>query len=424
MAAEIFTAILALRMVLDSETDADSPDNETTFAAIRVAIESLFLILLGAGVDGTVTTIAETVLTDTANFVDSAHIEHTLLMTSGDAKGNMYTIDSNTVNALTCTGDTMASDGVAIGDTYVILYDIKTNTGHTHDAKNAANIDLADDSVLVNHLGPASVDKTAIGADAVGQSELKITSGAQQVTLTNTGTAYYTPALSGGEYALSLYVTQTNTGASDITFNGYAYPALGTSYVRPKASFTRTGGTTGVGFAKVYYVNSSGELHWVFLLMKSGELVAAWEAPDHPCYGNGVFCDHPFDFPFNGLNDTECEIVLLIPDIEQVEQIKRATIPVDENGDELIFEPTLDFTNVLLDMYEIEESKELDYPDIPCTVALPRIHEGTIVSDWRLYPRHKYNEKTKLYEPTKVKPIKRVIEKPDNVTRLAIKERI
>ena len=38
MAAEIFTAISALRMVLDTETDADSPDNETTFAAIRKAI--------------------------------------------------------------------------------------------------------------------------------------------------------------------------------------------------------------------------------------------------------------------------------------------------------------------------------------------------------------------------------------------------
>ena len=162
MAAETFTAISALRMVLDSETDADSPNNETTFAAIRVAIESLFLILLGTGVSGTVTTIAETVLTDTGNFVDSAHLEHTLVMTSGDAKNNMYTIDSNTVNALTCTGDTMVSDGVAIDDTYVILYDIKTNTGHTHDAKNAANIDLADDSVDSEHYAPTSIDRTAL----------------------------------------------------------------------------------------------------------------------------------------------------------------------------------------------------------------------------------------------------------------------
>ena len=131
MAAEIFTAISALRMVLDSETDADSPDNETTYGDMRKAIECLFLILLGSGVDGTVTTIAQDVLTDTGGFVDSAHVDHTLVMTSGGAKGHMYTIDSNTTTALTCTGDTMVTDGVVIGDTYVILYDCKTNTGHT-----------------------------------------------------------------------------------------------------------------------------------------------------------------------------------------------------------------------------------------------------------------------------------------------------
>ena len=42
MAAEIFTAISALRMVLDSETDADSPDNEEalTIEDLKVLYQS------------------------------------------------------------------------------------------------------------------------------------------------------------------------------------------------------------------------------------------------------------------------------------------------------------------------------------------------------------------------------------------------
>ena len=185
MAAEIFTALSALRLILNTETDADSPDNETTFAAMRVAIESLFMILLGTGVSGTVTTIAETVLTDTGNFVDSAHLEHTLVMTSGDAKGNMYTIDSNTVNALTCTGDTMVSDGVAEDDDYVILYDIKTSTGHTHNAKDAKNIDLADDSVDSEHYVADSIDEEHYAPSSVNLTALKSSGGSAVSTLAN-----------------------------------------------------------------------------------------------------------------------------------------------------------------------------------------------------------------------------------------------
>lgn len=50
MASVIFTGIDALRMVLETETDANSPDNETTYGAIRKAIETLFLLLLGTAI--------------------------------------------------------------------------------------------------------------------------------------------------------------------------------------------------------------------------------------------------------------------------------------------------------------------------------------------------------------------------------------
>lgn len=284
MAAEIFTAISALRMVLDSETDADSPDNETTFAAIRVAIESLFLILLGTGVTGTVTGIAEEVLTDTTNFVDSAHLEHTLLMTSGSAKGNMYTIDSNTTSALTCTGDTMDSDGVAIADTYVILYDCKTSTGHTHDAKNAKSVDLADnsvdsehyaaDSIDAEHYAAGSVDQTAIGASAVGLGEVK----------TGTGTATALVAATNHvTVTMQDYCFFPNFCGTDIYFHMQNYHTTVTaSYVAQCAVYNEHGGNQTYYMYYRYITATDEPFLYVMIDGDTGVAVGTWACTDPP----------------------------------------------------------------------------------------------------------------------------------------------
>jgi hypothetical protein len=71
---------------------------------------------------GQVTGIAETILTDTGNFVLNAYAGGFIKMRSGSAQGNVYKVDSNTVNALTCeTGTTMVTDGVAINDYYEVI---------------------------------------------------------------------------------------------------------------------------------------------------------------------------------------------------------------------------------------------------------------------------------------------------------------
>lgn len=159
MSLEIYRAITNLRMVLDSETDADSPDNETTYKALREMIEILYQLMVDTGDSGTVTTIAETVLTDSgASFDTDEHNGRTLLMCSGDAKGNFYTIDDTASTTLTCTGDTLVSDGVAIGDDYKVLYDIKTNSdGHDHDGVNSKSAILADDVVTLEKVQHGSI---------------------------------------------------------------------------------------------------------------------------------------------------------------------------------------------------------------------------------------------------------------------------
>lgn len=155
MAAEIFRAISNLRFALDTETDADSPDNETTFAAIREAVEILYKLLLSTGTTGTLTSDPPNDATgeaeDTgAGFTDDEHNGRTLIFTDGNAKGNFYTIDDTVAadNAVYCTGDNLYADGARSGDAYEILYDIKTNTtGHNHDDVNSAPVNLEDGTV-------------------------------------------------------------------------------------------------------------------------------------------------------------------------------------------------------------------------------------------------------------------------------------
>jgi len=160
MALEIFRAISNLRMVLDSETDADSPDNETTYKAMREMIEILFQLMLDTGVSGTATSDPPDDTTgyfyDTnESWTDDLHNGRTLVICSGNAKGNFYTIDdTDDANArLVCTGDNLYSDGVRSGDDYKILYDIKTNTdGHNHDGINSPTATIQAPTAGTNHL--------------------------------------------------------------------------------------------------------------------------------------------------------------------------------------------------------------------------------------------------------------------------------
>jgi len=150
-----FFDMTALRAILDTETDTDSPLSEELMSQMRENLEALLILLAGTNITGSATSNPpnDTTgwLTDTASaWTDDLHNGRTLLMTSGLAIGNMYTIDDTVASTdrLVCTGDNLYSDGVRSGDTYLILYDVKANlTGHDHDGINSPNVTLADDSL-------------------------------------------------------------------------------------------------------------------------------------------------------------------------------------------------------------------------------------------------------------------------------------
>lgn len=304
---------------------------------------------------------------------------------------------------------------------------------------------LADDYVVAAMLADSGidsadkfvagvVDQTAIGASAVGQGELKTTTSEVSVVVASIGTTYYTAAIGGGNYGFVGEVKK-NSSAYTTNFTGFAYGNIVSNvYNNLKAGFERTDGTTSTAYYRCTYVQASGELHWIFLLMKNGEVIATWEQPDHPSFGR-YHMDHPFDFPFNGIEQKDCDIILVIPSINDIEAIRLASIPSIDGGwftkEKLAANIGVDysrdvrsFVDVFLDNYNIDESKEDLWPDTPVTVALPRIYKGSVVDDWRLMPQWILNEKTGLMERIKVKPVQRVIQKADNITMLKYKKRI
>lgn len=130
-----FDSVALLRVILEGETDANSPGSEELMSQMRENWEVFLMLMLYTGDSGTATEDpTETVLTDSGATYDvDEHNGRSLVIIDGDAAGNIYTIDDTTATTLICTGDTLLADGIRSGDAYKIFYDLKSTTAHKHD---------------------------------------------------------------------------------------------------------------------------------------------------------------------------------------------------------------------------------------------------------------------------------------------------
>ena len=127
----------------------------------------------------------------------------------------------------------------------------------------------------------------------IAQADLKTSSG--EVSVVGGAGVGTDRTLPGGEYG---FYPQLKTTGSEGRW-GDAVAAAGTtstSYVTVIRLANSAGGTTS---AKQRYVTASGEIHWTFLLRDKAtkEIISAYTAPDHPCFGNGgdpEKIQHPF----------------------------------------------------------------------------------------------------------------------------------
>jgi len=414
--ATIFDNLDIFRVLQNTETDFDGPNSDETKSQIRENLEHLLLMTYSTGVSGTITTDppddATGLITDSgASFtIAGVTTPHNFIFLDGNARGNNYTIDLISGSTLACTGDNVYADGARSGDRYHIFHDLKTNYGHDHDGLNSKSVVLGDSVVTA----------AKIATDAVTQIKLKTSDG----SVNQPGATYGRETLPGGAYAFYPQIKMDSTSnvawearilTEDTTFDGW------TTYATMIALNAGSVGRT--IYARTTYITASGDVHWIFQKREkaTGKIVSSYQAPDHPCFGNG---NRPslVQHPWVAYDNSKYDIIVINPTADQVEDAIARKVPIVGGGyltaEKLKLNnykvdgerPERDLLEVFADDFELIENKNADWPDIPITVGLPTVMDGKIVNDYR------YGWIGQI-----VKPIRVPIKKPDYITPLGIK---
>ena len=118
-------------------------------------------------------------------------------------------------------------------------------------------------------------------------------------------------------------------------------------------------------WASQRYVTSSGEVFWIFILRNklTKQILSMWQAPDHPCFGNGgkpLLVSHPF----GNYDKTKHEIIVINPTETELQEMRAKTIQPEDKPDK-------DLLEVILEDYEIDEISKPKWPTKKVTVGLP-----------------------------------------------------
>lgn len=258
--------------------------------------------------------------------------------TIGDATGDAFTINPSAwtlANAVTITG-TWANLGTVTTGTFAALlasadldigsYELRAQTLESDVATGTAPFTIASTTKSTNlnadlldgyntattasaatqiyvsgsdgYLPDATVDTTALKT-ATGEVTLDL------ATAFGTGGGFgVIGALQNttGSYATIIWcINRDASGNLGVTLPGGTY-----------AFFPQTYQSGNTGYWQTRYVTASGEDLWIFLLLDktTKEIISAYQAPDHPAYGNGGDFDK-LPHPFGSYDTTRHEIILL-----------------------------------------------------------------------------------------------------------------
>lgn len=316
-------------------------------------------------------------------------------------------------------------------------------------------------AVTEGKIGALAVTSGKIGSGAVTQGKLATSTGS--VSTTSMGGVNLT--LPGGEYGFYPQI-KASTEESQIIARIADVLTPETTYYTNIFLANPTGHTS---YAQQRYITSSGEIFWLFILRDklTGDILSMWQAPDHPCFGNGGkpnLIQHPFaDVRENRwLGNEEVEIIIVNPahDLVQEAMFRRIAIEggypdknlyqnymskakkksgiwlgalrtweardiiladSDEEAMEFLMDyqgfiidenrPNRDLLAVFQDEYELD--KQTPWEEKVCTVALPDedLH-GSPVVDWRMTPAG-----------TPIDPIKTQILQPQDSKLFTLKEK-
>jgi len=285
--------------------------------------------------------------------------------------------------------DNLADDAVVTDD---ILDDAVTDDkiDWTTVSSSIGNAQMADNAIGNAEMADDAIGQTEMADSAVGQAELKTS----MSSVSQAGDdASHLKTLPGGEYGF--YPQIKGSANIAVTAAVCSGNTITTSYVTDISLKAPSGGYT--VYAQQRYVTASGEVFWIFILRDkiTKEITSVWQAPDHPCFGNGgkpQLVPHPFP----GYDDSKYEIIVINPSKEQVLEMQKKTIVASET------KPDKDLIEVILEDYDLDETTEPAWPTEGVTVGLP--------PDWEKSPMG-----------VDVKPIRKIIPKPAYIKTTGLK---
>lgn len=151
--------VSALELIQEAATTANADIlAEAIYTRARLALDYFLLSLGYTGAAGSLTSDPPNdtsgILTDSgAGFATDAHNGRQVVITTGAAIGNIYTITDTTGTTLVASGSNLYADGLRAGDAYRILYQFTSCAAHLHDGINGALVTPQD--ALANFYGVA-----------------------------------------------------------------------------------------------------------------------------------------------------------------------------------------------------------------------------------------------------------------------------
>ncbi len=273
-----------------------------------------------------------------------------------------------------------------------------------------ANGDSGAPAIQTAAYDTASVDQGALDADCVGTSELKTGTSSGNRSLDGYS------VMTGGLYSFYPQTYGVSLNSTAVTSVLYG-TGNGSSYT---TNIGLSGRSAGTMYWQNYYVTSSGERHWLFVLRdkSTGRVLAEQEGFDHPCYGNGgrpSLLRHPFGNIQKSGNKyryidrksgtwRDCEVLIINPTQDQVKAIIK-----NQCVGKMIAK---DFLISLHELYDIDELKTPKWDSSPVTVGLPRLDvTGKIIGDYR-FAKCKMTPIKKSIAPPRVMQLAQLKDKP------------
>lgn len=266
------------------------------------------------------------------------------------------------------------------------------DTAHIADAQ-ITTAKITDANVTTAKIANNNVTTAKIADANITQGKLKTSTG----SVSETGTSYVVKTLPGGSYG---FYPQAKSGNATVNVHlKMEANTKSTSYTTLCSLKRGTEGATTV-YAQQRYVASSGEIFWIFVLRDkvTKEITSMWQAPDHPCFGNGgkpQLISHPFpDF-----DPAIQEIIVITPDNTELKKMQKKCAVVSET------EPDKDLLEIIAEEYEIDEKSNPSWPDKKVTIGLPTDWDDAWISGKPVEPIKKKIPKPKdlLHKELKLK---------------------